>query len=296
MLNSRSSFLRLVSVLLVSSVLMIGCSANRFLYNRADTFVRWVLDDYVDLTAEQQQPFDAGLEALLDWHRRDELPLYRDFIVSSVDALEDGVTLDEALYISESIEAAANRLQIQFLELLLENAPALSDDQIQAFLTELDRQQDEYAEERLTRDDTKYAEDSADSLERLAKRLLGRLNADQKSLIQKRSKELKRIDRLWHQDRQVWGAELRAILESRSPGWQDQIRNLVDSRSEVRTPDYVAGIEHNGNVILALLVDTINSRTERQDRRMRRFLDDLIADIDALTVANLAEDLALQQR
>ena len=292
--NSRSSFLRLVSVLLVSSVLMIGCSANRFLYNRADTFVRWVLDDYVDLTAEQQQPFDAGLEALLDWHRRDELPLYRDFIVSSVDALEDGVTLDEALYISESIEAAANRLQIQFLELLLENAPALSDDQIQAFLTELDRQQDEYAEERLTRDDTKYAEDSADSLERLAKRLLGRLNADQKSLIQKRSKELKRIDRLWHQDRQVWGAELRAILESRSPGWQDQIRNLVDSRSEVRTPDYVAGIEHNGNVILALLVDTINSRTERQDRRMRRFLDDLIADIDALTVANLAEDLALQ--
>lgn len=294
MLNSRSSVLRLVSVLLVSSVLMIGCSANRFLYNRADTFVRWVLDDYVDLTAEQQQPFDAGLEALLDWHRRDELPLYRDFIVSSVDALEDGVTLDEALYISESIEAAANRLQIQFLELLLENAPALSDDQIQAFLTELDRQQDEYAEERLTRDDTKYAEDSADSLERLAKRLLGRLNADQKSLIQKRSKELKRIDRLWHQDRQVWGAELRAILESRSPGWQDQIRNLVDSRSEVRTPDYVAGIEHNGNVILALLVDTINSRTERQDRRMRRFLDDLIADIDALTVANLAEDLALQ--
>ena len=294
--NSRSSFLRLVSVLLVSSVLMIGCSANRFLYNRADTFVRWVLDDYVDLTAEQQQPFDAGLEALLDWHRRDELPLYRDFIVSSVDALEDGVTLNEALYISESIEAAANRLQTQFLELLLDNAAALSDDQIQAFLTELDRQQDEYAEERLTREDTKYAEDSADSLERLAKRLLGRLNADQKSLIQKRSKELKRIDRLWHQDRQVWGAELRAILESRSPGWQDQIRNLVDSRSEVRTPDYVAGIEHNGNVILALLVDTINSRTERQDRRMRRFLDDLIADIDALTVANLAEDLALQQR
>jgi hypothetical protein len=294
MLKLRSSFLRLVTLLLVASILMMGCSANRFLYNRADTFVRWVLDDYVDLTAEQQQRFDAGLEALLDWHRRHELPLYRDFIVSSLNALEDGVTIDEAVYISESIEEAANRLQAQFLELLLENAAALSDDQLQAFLTELDRQQGEYAEERLTRDDEKYAEDSADSLESLAKRLLGRLNTDQKSVIQRRSIELKRIDRLWHQDRQVWGGQLRAILESRSPGWQDKIRNLVDSRSEARTPDYVAGIEHNGDIILALLVDTINSRTERQDRRMRQFLDDLIADIDALTVATVAEDLVVQ--
>jgi len=38
----------------------------------------------------------------------------------------------------------------------------------------------------------------------------------------------------------------------------------------------------------------INGRTERQDKRMRRFLDDLIADIDALTAANVAEVLVVQ--
>jgi hypothetical protein len=103
-----------------------------------------------------------------------------------------------------------------------------------------------------------------------------------------------RIDRLWHEDRSVWGAKLRTILESRSLGWQTEIRVLGDTRSEARTPAYVAGIEHNGDVILRLLVDTINDRTERQDRRMRRFLDDLIADIDALTVANVAEALVVQ--
>ena len=290
----RGSFLRLLVTLLASTLVLAACSANRFLYNRADTFVRWAIDDYVDLTVEQQKQFDADLEGLLDWHRRDELPIYREFIVSSLDALEGGVTIDEAVSISDSIDEAANRLQVQLIDFLLMSAEGLSDSQIQSFLDELDRQQEEYAQERLIRDDTEYAEDAADSLKRLAKRLLGRLNDDQKALIQSRSTELMRIDRLWHEDRSVWGAKLRTILESRSLGWQTEIRVLGDTRSEARTPAYVAGIEHNGDVILRLLVDTINDRTERQDRRMRRFLDDLIADIDALTAANVAEGLVVQ--
>ncbi len=294
MLKRRASFPRLLAALLVFAFVLAGCSANRFLYNRADTFVRWALDDYVDLTSEQQKQFDSDLGGLLDWHRRDELPLYRKFIVSSLDALEGGVTIDEAVLISEAIDEAANRLQVKLVDLLLESAEGLTDIQIQDFLDELDRQQEEYAQERLIRDDTEYAEDAADSLKRLAKRLLGRLNDDQKALIQSRSTELMRIDRLWHEDRSVWGAKLRTILESRSLGWQTEIRVLGDTRSEARTPAYVAGIEHNGDVILGLLVDTINDRTERQDRRMRRFLDDLIADIDALTVANVAESLVVK--
>lgn len=279
---------------LVCALALNGCSANRFLYNSADTLVRWALDDYVDLTTEQQKQFDADLDVLLDWHRRDELPLYREFIESSLSALDDGVTIDEAIVISDSIDEAANRLQVKLVDLLLNSAEGLNESQIQDFLAELDRQQEDYAEERLTRDDRAYADDAANSLNRLAKRLLGRLNDDQNALIEARSRELLRIDRLWHQDRAVWGAQLRAILESRSPGWQTEIRVLGDSRSEARTPAYVAGIEHNGDIILSLLVDTINGRTDRQDRRMRRFLDDLIADIDALTASNAAEALVVQ--
>ena len=100
MLEGRASFSRLLSALLVFAFVLAGCSANRFLYNRADTFVRWAIDDYVDLTSEQQKRFDADLDGLLNWHRRDELPLYREFIVSSLDALEGGVTIDEAIEVS----------------------------------------------------------------------------------------------------------------------------------------------------------------------------------------------------
>ena len=291
-------FLRVGTVRLVAGLLalalLVGCSANRFLYNRADTFVRWAVDDYVDFTSEQQQRFDDNLDVLLDWHRRAELPQYRGFIFVSIAALDDGVTIDEAIVISEAIEQAVNRLQAEFIELLLLTGADLSEQQILDFLAELDRQQQEFAEERLVRDEEAYAADAAKSLEGLAKRLLGRLDEAQQSLIASRSKELTRIDRLWYDDRTVWGATLRTILETRAPGWQSDVRALSEARSSARTPAYVAGIDHNGDVILELLVDIINGRTERQDRKMRRFLDGLIADIDALTIGDVAEALVVE--
>ena len=291
-------FLRVGTVRLVAGLLALallaGCSANRFLYNRADTFVRWAVDDYVDLTSEQQQRFDDNLDVLLDWHRRAELPQYRDFIFLSIAALDDGVTIDEAIVISEAIEQAVNRLQAEFIELLLLTGEDLSEQQILDFLAELDRQQQEFAEERLVRDEETYAADAAKSLEGLAKRLLGRLDEAQQSLIASRSKELMRIDRLWYDDRTVWGATLRTILETRAPDWQSDVRALSEARSSARTPAYVAGIDHNGDIILELLVDIINGRTERQDRKMRRFLNGLIADIDALTIGDVAEALVVE--
>ena len=63
----RGSFLRLLVTLLASTLVLAACSANRFLYNRADTFVRWAIDDYVDLTVEQQKQFDADLGGEFTW-------------------------------------------------------------------------------------------------------------------------------------------------------------------------------------------------------------------------------------
>ena len=274
---------------------LVGCSANRLLYNRADTFIRWAADDYVTLNREQQAAFDQRLDDFLAWHRSEELPRYREFIVTSLGTLEDGVTLDEAVTISEEIDLAADRFQGQFIELLLATAEDLSDEQIQDFLAELERNQAEYADERLVRDAETYYADSAKTMKDLVKRLIGRLNRDQRAEIEQRSMDLTRLDGLWHDDRARWGRALRVILEAKAPGWQAEIRKLGETRSEARIPEYVAGIEHNGDVILALLVDIINSRTERQDRRMRRFLEGLVDDIDALTAASDAERLVVQQ-
>ena len=53
-----------------------GCSATQFIYNRVDILVRWYLDDYVSLDREQQARFDDRFDLLIEWHRREELPVY----------------------------------------------------------------------------------------------------------------------------------------------------------------------------------------------------------------------------
>ena len=272
----------LLTALLILTVLS-GCSANRFLYNRLDTVVNWWIDDYVALSVEQQVAFDAGLSSVLQWHRYDELPRYKTIIEESLVALEGGVTLAEAELIADDIDQAVVRLQEQMLELLLDVGDSLTDEQVTEFLSTIDEDQATYREKRLSRSDDKYFEDSADSLEDLVKRLLGRLSRDQKQLIKSTSRELTRLDGLWHADREKWGASLRAILEQRSEGWRGDIVGLVEDREAERLPDYVAAIDRNGDIILALLVDVINSRSERQDRRLRDFLTDLAEDIDALS-------------
>ena len=295
MLKPSGSRWRLLVLSLLCTLVLAGCSANRLLYNRADTFIRWAADDYVALTRDQQTAFDSRLDEFLSWHRSEELPHYRDFIVNALATLEEGVTLEEAVLISEEIDLAADRFQARFIELLLATGEDLSDEQIHAFLGALDESQAKYAKERLVRDEETYYADSAKTMTDLVKRLMGRLNTAQKGDISLRSKQLMRLDRLWHDDRARWGSELRRLLETKSPGWQDEVRKLGETRSEARIPDYVAGIEHNGEVILSLLVDVINSRTDRQDRRMRRFLKGLIDDIDALTSASVAERLVVEQ-
>ncbi|MGB0222431.1 MAG: DUF6279 family lipoprotein [Luminiphilus sp.] len=245
--------------------------------------MNWWIDDYVALSVEQQEAFDAGLFSVLQWHRYDELPRYKTIIEESLIALEGGVTLADAELIADDIDQAVVRLQEQMLELLLDVGDSLSDQQITEFLSTIDEDQTTYREKRLSRSDDEYFEDSADSLEDLAKRLLGRLTRDQKQLIASTSRELTRLDGLWHADREKWGASLRAILEQRSGDWRGAIVALVEDREAERIPDYVAAIDRNGEIILALLVDVINSRSERQDRRLRGFLTDLAEDIDALS-------------
>jgi hypothetical protein len=66
MRRGKMSTLRLIALMLCLATVLMGCSANRFIYNRADTFVRWVVDDYVDLNRDQQAAFDTQLQQFLD--------------------------------------------------------------------------------------------------------------------------------------------------------------------------------------------------------------------------------------
>lgn len=274
----------LLGCLLIVAILN-GCSATQVIYNRADILIRWYLDDYVTLDRDQQARFDERLDALLEWHRQEELPEYVLLLDNALVILDTDVSLAATRSMAEGIESAAIRLQDRFLELLLSTGENLTSAQRADFIEALLAKQEAFETDRLARSDAEYRDDLGQRFDKQLGRYLGRLTDEQARRLQEGVAEMTRLDHFWLQDRRVWILALSNILLADEPDWADQVRALIAGRDEALLPDYREGIEHNGEVILQLSRDVLLMRTEKQDKKLRARLIALRDDLAALSDA-----------
>jgi len=268
-------------VLLVA--ILSGCSATQFIYNRVDILIRWYLDDYVSLDRDQQARFTTRLDALLEWHRLEELPVYVVLLDDALVILDNGVSLDATRAMAARIESAAIRLQDRFLELLLSTGEDLTPAQRASFIETLWAKQEEFEADRLARDDAAYRDDLEARFDKQLRRYLGPLTDEQKSRLRQGVAAMTRLDHYWLQDRRVWISALSEILLSDEPNWVEPVRALIASRDEALLPEYRDGIDHNGEVILQLSRDVLLLRSDKQDKKLRARLTALRDDLAALS-------------
>jgi len=265
-----------------------GCSATQFIYNRVDILVRWYLDDYVTLDRDQRQRFDVRLDALLEWHRREELPTYVELLDDALQILDDGVPLDATRHMAERIESAAIRFQDPFLELLLSTGEDLRPEQRADFVKNLMARQEEFEADRLARSDVEYREDLEARFDKQLSRYMGPLGSEQTARVAVGVNAMTRLDRFWLEDRRVWIEALSDILLTADPDWPEQVRQLIAQREDALLPAYREGIDHNGEVILQLSRDVLLARTDKQDRKLRGKLLALRDDLAALAQQGMA--------
>ena len=217
--------------------LVSGCSATQFIYNRVDIVIRWYLDDYVTLSRDQRAQFDERLDDLLAWHRQEELPTYVTLLDDTLVILEEGVPVESARLMAARIEAAANRIQGPFLDLLLSTGQTLDLSQRQGFVEALLVKQDELEADRLARDDEDYRTDIEARFDEQMSDYLGPLSDRQTERIRSGVMEMTRLDTFWLADRRVWITTLSEILIADSPDWPQQVRALIAGRElDYRTP------------------------------------------------------------
>ena len=266
-------------------VLLPACSST-FMYNQLDWLIPWYADDYVDLNREQTKSFKARLIPLLEWHRKDELPTYLPIV--------DGITADLDAPITEEVisawmaelELAYKRLEAHWLPMLLNVGDELSDAQIQELMDNLREEQEELQEEYLDRSEEDYVEDSYDNMADNLSDLLGRLSTEQKQVLQDAAENMQRFDSGWLQERQQWLDKMAVILQ-RDPGWQQVMKDEIADQEANRDPTYTEAYEINQSLIFRAMAEVLNARSEKQDKRLRREITDLRADI--VTLINQAE-------
>jgi Family of unknown function (DUF6279) len=270
---------KVISALLL--LMLTGCSGTTFVYNRLDFLIPWYVGKYVDLTRLQKQLLDEQLDPFLQWHRYDELPAYLQILDQIEATLDDGVRADQIASIVAEIEVAGLRLERSGLEWMIVLGEDLTDKQMAGFVASLREKQEEYEEEYLSRDDEEFHEEAYENLKDSLQDYMGRLDWGQRGILEESAAGLQRSDAAWLRERAAWLDRLEGILQ-REEGWQQALRDSLANRENTTSPEYLAIYEHNAAVIFEALAKVLSSRTEQQDRRLRRELGSLREDLETL--------------
>jgi hypothetical protein len=269
------------SMLIACLLCLSACSSTTFVYNRLDIALPWYLDDYVELDSEQDDQLDVLLAPFLAWHRQEELPRYIGLLDRIDSSLDQQLTADDLAVLYDDAQAAWLRLEARALDWLLAMGASLSDRQVSSFIDHLQEQQQDFEKEYLSRSGRKYREDAYERLLDSMQDYLGRLDQDQRDRLREAVASLQRADGIWLQERAAWLEQLERILQ-REPGWQQQILDAVASRDETTSLVYRETFQRNMDVIFGAIADVLNSRSARQDKRLRNELNDLRDDLQTL--------------
>jgi hypothetical protein len=267
--------------LIIALLLLTACSGTTFVYNRLDFLLPWYLNDYVDLDRSQKDNLDELLHPYLQWHRSEELPQYLKILDQIEQSLDRTMQPEDVADIAEAFEDAWSRLENEGLKWMLALGASLSDEQIAEFLQELQEQQEEYEEKYLTRDEGEFREEAYDSMMDGFQDYLGKLDATQKEVLLSTAAAMQRSDTAWLEERAAWLVKLGTLLQ-REPGWQLRLKRALDAREENHSPAYRQVYGHNVKQIQIAVATVLNSRSEKQNRRLRKKLNNFREDIQTL--------------
>ena len=258
-----------------------GCSGTTFVYNRLGFLISWYVDDYVNLSWEQRSELRVLLRPFLQWHRGQELPLYLDILENIEALLEQKISGEDVAAIASQFEQAWYRTEWKSLEWMLGLGEQLSDAQMAEFLQSLQDKQLEYEEEYLTRSDEVFRKETYENLRDPVQDYLGRLDWGQREVLRQVSADLRRSDSIWLEERVAWLGRLEDLLQ-REPGWQQAVRDAIAQRQQTVSEGYLEVYEYNARVIHNGLARLLNTRTDKQDWRLRKKIGELHEDIQTL--------------
>ena len=252
---------------LIALLFLTGCSSTTFVYNRIDFLLPWYLSSYVDFTSEQKQSLNARLIPFFKWHRTQELPKYVEIMNSLEGLLDNEVKAEDIALITQDVENSWYRTEHQILLWLTPLAKDLSDEQIKQFLTVMERKTIENENKYLKRNDQIYQKDVVNRFRKNLGRFMGSLNKDQLDLLRAASENMYRSDNDWIENRKTLIENLTSILQ-RENDWERRL-NAINNRDNLESQDYRIKYTHNINITHQLIAEILNSRSEKQDKKLR---------------------------
>lgn len=276
--------LRVISLVLML-VLLGACSSTRLSYRFADRGAVWWVEDYVDLTGDQEAALRRDLRQVRDWHCESQLPRYADWLEGLHRETAGGELPPERItYHREQVAGFLEPLTNRIIPVASRLLQSLSNEQVDELVASLKEEQADYRQEYL-QDDT--PEQAVDRVRERAERWLGGLNDRQLAIIRRWVANREGATEAWLEGREQWQAVFFEVLEERQqPDFESRLREIIVNREQYQGDGQPARTARNTDDVLQLTHRLLVAADERHWEHLQDQTNDLRQDTVALACTN----------
>jgi len=282
--SAKFRLLARAAVALVLVAALGACAAVRIAYNNADTVVRYMASDYVDLEPAQREEFRARLARFHDWHRASELPAYAALLAEVARRVGDGVDAPDVTWAAAELRV---RYRLLAARAASEAAPilaGLSGSQIGDVERKLAEANAKYAADRYLDDPRRRQRHAARQMRKQFSDWLGSLTDAQEERIGRFVQAHDALLLLRFEDRQRrQRAGVNLIRAGGDPATlATRLAELFAQPEIGRAPEHAAAAARHENGLTQLMVEIAAGASAEQRAHALRRLDGYAQDFLAL--------------
>ena len=267
--------------LLILLLTLAACSSTKFGYRFLDDLMRWQINKYLVLEADQSRELNQKLDVFHAWHRKTQLPLYSQFLEQQITLLERPAITTQQL--NNAMQQAMNLMRNSMRQLVPEATTilgGLNDHQVEKLLSNYDEKSAEYQRERIKPDVETRRKDRIKRMRKSLTRWIGTPNSEQEQLINTWANELNAETGPRLAQRQWFRKQFDTLLAQRANhrALQGQLNKMMVYPDQQFLPAYQNYQNANRQRTLKLLVAIHSSLTPKQKQQMLQKLRDYQAD------------------
>lgn len=273
---------------LLLALAVVGCSAVRLGYNSAPSLAYWWLDSYFDFDGQQSLRIKADLQAVQDWHRKEELPLLIQTLKELQAMAPKPVTAAQVCTMVESLQTRVQVTLERVAPAIAAIAPTLQASQVEHVAREFDKRDKKWREEWLEGSLTERTDRRVKQIVDRAETLYGSLEPAQiaavRASIEASSFDGPRQHKEMLRRQQDALQVLTALRTNRIPAAQAtaEIQGLLERSMKAPDPAFRQYIDRLTDESCATTAALHNSSTSSQRTRLLRTLRDYEGDARAL--------------
>lgn len=271
--------------IMAMALLSSGCSTVDFAYSMGPTALTLMADNYLDLDADQETLLKERILVLREWGRTAQLADVSKLLLDVRARAGGRIGTEDLVWLTDEGRKRWGTMAPRLAAEIVDLAPRLTPDNINALNKKLARNNDEYVKENIEVAPEKLRDRRFERFKENFERWYGNLDETQSARLRVLSDALPANPRLVLEDRkrrqQAFVAALQMAMDKSTPREQATARlvTLLTDWERGRAPAYQAFAEawlaQSRNLTVEIVNLSSSAQRETAQRRFKRWADDL---------------------